>query len=284
VVVLAGPGEPPAQKYRHRGMSNLVGVRLLVVSSTLIALAACGQPDSGLNEPGTPSTSYRGTWQLISGRGPEGEVPLIGYYRITLQINRRTLGGTAACNRYGGDVAIVGGSFEMQTGAMTAMACRADVMESEAAYLAALGAAETIAQEGNTLILAGDATELRFELLPPIPTSELTDTRWELESLISGQIDDSATSSAASAELLINSDGTVTGSTGCRELHGEWIEDGDEILFATFGAEGDCPEELQEQDGHVVGVLGDGFTVEIDGDQLTVLSRGGLGLTYRASR
>lgn len=76
----------------------------------------------------------------------------------------------------------------------------------------------------------------------------------------------------------------MTGSTGCRELHGEWIEDGDEVLFATFGAEGNCPEELREQDGHVVGVLGDGFTVKIDGDQLTIFSRGGLGLAYRASK
>ena len=264
-------------------MSNLFDVRLLIVSSALIALAACAQPDSGLNEPGGPSTSYRGTWQLISGRGPEGEVSVIGDFRITLQIDRRSLGGTAACNRYGGDVTIEGGSFEMRSGVMTGMACRSDVMESETAYLAALGAADTIAREGNTLILAGDATELRFELLPPIPTAELIDTRWELESLISGRTDDSVASSTAPAELLINSDGTVTGSTGCRELHGEWIEDGDEILFATFGAEGNCPEELQAQDGHVVGVLGDGFTVEIDGDQLTIFSRG-RGLAYRASR
>jgi len=104
-------------------MSNLFGVRLLIVSSALIALAACAQPDSGLNEPGGPSTSYRGTWQLISGRGPEGEVSVIGDFRITLQIDRRSLGGTAACNRYGGDVTIEGGSFEMRSGAMTGMAC-----------------------------------------------------------------------------------------------------------------------------------------------------------------
>jgi heat shock protein HslJ len=259
-------------------MRDLAGVRSLIVSSALIALACCGQPGAGLDEP-----AYRGTWELVSGRGPGGEVPLIEDYRITLQIDRTTVGGTAACNRYGGDVTIDGGSFRMRGGSMTEMACRPDVMESEAAYMAALGAAETIAREGDTLVLAGDATELRFERLPAIPTADLIDTRWELESLIFGQSGDSVVSSAAPAELLLDSDGTVSGSTGCRELYGEWIEDGDEILFTTFGADGDCPEELQEQDGHVVGVLGDGFTVEIDGDQLVVSSSGGLGLAYRVS-
>jgi heat shock protein HslJ len=260
-------------------MRNLAGVRSLVVWSALIALAGCGQPDAGPDAP-----SYRGTWELVSGRGPDGEVALIEDYRITLQIDRTTAGGTAACNHYGGDVTIDGGSFRMRGASMTEMACRPDVMEAEAAYMAALGAAQTIAREGDTLVLAGDATELRFELVPPVPTADLIDTRWELESLISGGSGDSAVSSAAPAELLLDSDGTVSGSTGCRELDGEWIEDGDEILFTTFGADGTCPEELQDQDDHVVGVLGDGFTVEIDGDQLTVSSSGGLGLVYRASR
>lgn len=36
------------------------------------------------------------------------------------------------------------------------------------------------------MILTGDGTELRFEIVPPIPTAGLIDTRWELRSLIYG--------------------------------------------------------------------------------------------------
>jgi hypothetical protein len=58
---------------------------------------------------------------------------------------------------------------------------------------------------------------------------------------------------------------------------------GDEILAAELAAEGHCPAGLAEQDGHVVTVLGDGFTVAIEGNQLTLTSTGNLGLVYRTS-
>ncbi len=211
-------------------------------------------------------------------------MPVIDGFRITLDLRDENASGTAACNWYGSDVVIRGGSFATRGGSMTEMACRPDVMESESSYLAGLRAADAITREGDTLILRGTETELHFELMPPIPTAELIDIRWELESLIYGSSKDSVASSAAPAHLVLQSDGTLTGSTGCRELHGEWIERGDEIAFTTFGADGECSEELREQDGHVVGVLGDGFTVDIDGDQLKVFSRGGLGLVYRAPK
>jgi hypothetical protein len=35
-----------------------------------------------------------------------------------------------------------------------------------------------------------------------------------------------------------------------------------------------CPADLANQDGYVVGVLGDGFTVAIEGDRLTVTAMG----------
>ena len=255
---------------------------VVAMFAAMIALAACGEPGSGMTGSGDESLSYRGTWQLVSGRGPDGEVPVIEDYRITLTMDGGSLTGTAACNRYGGEVATDGGIFRFEAGAMTAMGCRSDVLESEDMYMAALGAADRIARVEDTLILSGNATKLRFDLSPPIPIAEVTDIRWHLVSLVT-ETDDRVESRAAPAELTIDSDGTLMGSTGCRDLHGEWIEDGDEILFAKFGADGTCLAELQEQDGHVVGVLGDGFTVLITGDQMELSSPGGFGLVYRAA-
>jgi heat shock protein HslJ len=81
---------------------------------------------------------------------------------------------------------------------------------------------------------------------------------------------------------VLTSDGTLSGSTGCRELEGEWTERGDELLFTRLAAEGHCSEDLKEQDSHVLSVLGDGFTARIDGQTLMLLSKGELGLGYRA--
>lgn len=85
------------------------------------------------------------------------------------------------------------------------------------------------------------------------------------------------------ATLEFRADGTLSGSTGCRKLTGTYVVKGDEILATELAAEGRCPKDLADQDAHVVTVLGDGFTVAIEGDQLTLMSMGNLGLVYRSS-
>ena len=50
--------------------------------------------------------------------------------------------------------------------------------------------------------------------------------------------------------------------------HGPYLVAGDEIETPNLRADGDCPVELERQDGHVIGVLEGGFTVAIEGDRL----------------
>jgi heat shock protein HslJ len=262
----------PQRKLRSGGLR----VPSILVAIVLSA-SACGGNGAAV-DPG-----YVGTWGLTEGRGPEGEVSLVDGYPITLIVSEGEVGGRSGCNGYGGQAEIDGSSFRLTEGLeMTAIGCDPPVMEAEGAYVAALSAADTIRRVDDTLVLTGPDTELRFVLVPPPPIAELTDTVWHLRSLIDGSGPDGVASSAEPAELVIGSDGSVSGTTGCRDLHGTWVESGDQILFAEFGAEGDCPASLQDQDGHVVTVLGDGFIAEIDGQTLTLTSQGGLGLQYSA--
>ncbi len=259
-----------------------LGVRVGLIGLCASA-AACGAAGPPSGAASTSPTSYTGTWRLTDGRGPNGEVPLVKGYRITLHLAGNEIGGTAACNTYGAKVEIEDDSFGLADGLSgTEMACEPQVMDSEAAYLDALSEVEAIARAGKTLTLTGRDTELRFELLPAPPTAELTDTMWYLESLIEGTGSQTTARSADRARLVLRSDGTLSGSTGCREFEGEWIERGDEIIFARLAVEGHCPEELRQQDGHVLGVLGDGFTARIEGHIVMLLDQGDLGLAYRA--
>lgn len=255
----------------------------------LIALCvigiACGQSGKApTGDSGSPSP-YTGAWRLTDGRGPDGEVPLVKGYRITLDITDRKAGGTAACNSYGGDLDINGDSFSLKGGlVMTEMACDPGAMDSEAAYIDALAAVDTIAREGRTLTLTGPGTELRYEALSPPPIAQLSDTTWRLESLIEGIGPEGTAVSAAPARLTLRSDGELSGSTGCREFEGEWLQQGDEILFTRLITEGVCPPELRQQDNHVLGVLGDGFTAEVEEQSLTVFGKTELGLQYVAEK
>ncbi|MDQ3618859.1 MAG: META domain-containing protein [Actinomycetota bacterium] len=265
----------------------LVGATSFAVRAGLVALCliatACGEAGEAPGGGPVSSTRYSGAWRLTDGRGPDGEVPVIKGYRITLDIGDRKAGGTAACNSYGGDLDINGDSFSLKGGlAMTEMACDPEAMDSEAAYMEALAAVDTIAREGGSLTLTGPDAELHFEGLSPPPIAQLTDTIWRLDSLIEGIGPEGTAVSAAPARLILMSDGKLSGSTGCREFDGEWQQRGDEILFTRLTTEGNCPPDLQDQDNYILGVLGDGFTAEIEGQSLTVFAKAELGLHYVA--
>jgi heat shock protein HslJ len=154
-------------------------------------------------------------------------------------------------------------------------------MASEEAYLTALRHSDRIARDGDSLVVSGPESSLRFERLVPVPEAALVDTAWVLGRLIDG--DTSVQAGGEPATLELRSDGTFTGSTGCRQLTGTFVIRGDEILATRMSADGHCQAGLAEQDAHVVGVLGDGFTVTIDGDGLTLTAMGSLGLSYRSA-
>ena len=252
-------------------------------ASVLILLLATGCGSLG----GTPSPEPRGdpqgSWRLVESQTPDGPIPLVDDHPITLTIGGSSISGTAACNRYGASIEPGPGGVALSELNMTAMACAPDeVMRAEAAYIEALSGIRSIHGEGDELLLEGPGVTLRFATLPSPPTAELTDTPWQLETLVVGDVAMPAVGEAAS--LLLRSDGTFSGSTGCRTFEGRWIEDGAQLLATQMSMDDRaCPAELADQDGHVVSVIGDGFVPTVEEDLLTLMDPGGAGLVYRAS-
>jgi heat shock protein HslJ len=159
------------------------------------------------------------------------------------------------------------------------MACQPDVMESEQAFLSVLQRPLTLARDGDTLAMMGEGVELEFSIIPPVEPTALAGTTWQLETVIIGE---AATSVRGHATLVLNEDGTMEGSTGCRDLSGTYAVDGDELVFTELAAAGDCPADLAEQDGRVISVL-EAARIEIDGNHLRLRSAGGEGLDYLAA-
>ena len=98
-------------------------------------------------------------------------------------------------------------------------------MEAEQAYLAALATVDTVVLQGDTLLLTGPATELVFGPNEPAPLDEFLDRIWLLESYTTGD----ETFEAAPADLVLNSDGTVEATTGCRSVTGEYVVAGGQV-------------------------------------------------------
>lgn len=261
-----------------RDMKELLRIPLVLV----LLVAGCG----GSVTPGVedPDAGAQGSWQLVEGRGASGPVPILETHRITLTFEDGRAGGTAACNHYGGEVEIDGSELRIDQLAGTDMACEPpEAMEAERLYLDALTGVTAFERTGERLTLTGPDVELVYERLEPPPTAEMTGTRWELESLVHGSGADGTVSSVRGGYLLLEENGTFTGSTGCRELSGEWTRSGDTIHATSMQADGDCTADLEEQDRHVIEVLGDGFRAEVDGQQLALTNPNGeAGLIYRA--
>ena len=139
------------------------GVALLAVG---VATACGGVAPVG----GSGDERPTGSWVLTEGEHGGAEVPLVDGHDITLTIEDDSWGGTAACNSYGATVTVDGDRLEITELSQTEMACvNGGVMESEAAYLAAFAAVERYVEDGDHLVLEGDAAHLRYEELPPEP-------------------------------------------------------------------------------------------------------------------
>lgn len=250
--------------------------RLALVIAITLSVTACLGSDF--------ADSVEGAWELRSGTHQGETVPILGSHPITMTLEDGEIGGTAACNSYGGRYRISGNSFEIEDGlAVTEMACQPqEVMESERRFLEALVAVDTVELGDQELLLRSEATELQFTLLPPVPTADLLGTTWVLEALVQGDAVSSPMTQAEPATLELSPDGTFTGSTGCRTISGIYQITGAEVQFTEFSAEGECPEELTEQDSRVISALEGGFRVEIDGEQMTTWVAGDERLVYRS--
>ncbi len=274
-------------------------IRLLWTVVAVLLLVACGDGSGPPAGEGDGTDTPAGSWVLVDAT-PTIEVPADA--RVTLEVEAEgdawQIGGTAACNSYGGTVVTDGSAWQGQGYSQTEMGCEEPRMSIERAYLDALQAIHTWTRpSADELVLTGPDVELRFEELPPVPTAALTATTWVLDGLVSGAGPEASVAStvagADEATLHLDPDGTVDASTGCRTFVGEWTQSGDEVLLTTFGVRDDspnvaadgtttCDDAVVDQEDHVLSVLGDGFRAEIDGQRLTLTSRDGLGLVYRA--
>jgi heat shock protein HslJ len=219
---------------------------------------------------------------LAAGTVDGTRLALDDRYRVTMTIEGGDIGGRAACNSYGGTLAVSDGAVTVGDLAWTEMACEPAVMEIESAFLNGLMRVRTATRTTDTASLSGEGVEFSFTLLTPVPTADLIGVTWVLDTIIEGDTASSTVTAAHPATLHLDPDGTFEGSTGCRAVSGEYVVAGDTVRFTSFGAAGECPTDLARQDGHVIAVLEDAFTVSIDGNRLTLTARGGAGLSYLA--
>lgn len=250
--------------------------RILILAILVSVPAACGT-EPPLAQP----IDLTGSWQLTSGSHGEVMLEPIPTHPVTLEFTADRVGGTAACNGYGGTFDASTGALSISDLSITEMACDPpETMDLERLYIEALVAVNEATIEGTTLTLSGPETTLEFEAIPPVPTADLLGTVWVLDGLVNRDSVSSVSGDRATLELF--SDGSLLGSTGCRLLTGTYVESAGSIETTTLAADGECPDDLFDQDSQVISVLEGPFQPKIEGQSLTLTRSGGEGLTFRA--
>jgi heat shock protein HslJ len=261
-------------------------MRATVAILLVLLLAGCARfaPGAGGSASPAPSaapTDVIGAWVLVRGMNAGASIDVPDGWRVTLSFSDDGEVGGQACNHYGGTYDLDDGRISFSAMSMTEMACEEPMMTVEAAYHAALAAVSTVERTGDRLTLGGNGVELVFELLPPVPDAALQDTEWLLDSLVQGE---AVSSVQGEPGLTLNADGTIAGSTGCRDFSGEYVVIGDEVEVTSLATTDQaCEAEMEAQDSFVLEVIEGGFTVAIEGNRLTLGKADGTGLGYRAA-
>jgi heat shock protein HslJ len=247
--------------------------RVLVLLAALVA--ACG--GAGTTTTGA-GLSLVNNWELLEGTVDGVPIPE-GDFRITLLMENGTVGGVAACNSYGGQYTADDAFLSFGLMGQTEMACAEPAMSAESTFLNALSRVESYVVAAEQLTLSGEDVSLVFAAIPPIETAPLFEQRWVLESLVQGE---AVSSVQGYGFLLLTEGGAFSGSTGCRNVDGIFIVVADEIVPTSFGAEGECPPEMGQQDSHFISVIEGGFSTSVKEDRLTLMDPDGNGLQFRA--
>jgi heat shock protein HslJ len=248
--------------------------RAAFLLAAVLVLAACGGGAGGVPD-------VAGEWEFAGGTADGADLPRPGGAAATLEVDGDELRGVAFCNHWFSSYRLSGSSFAVSGLGSTEMGCEPDVMAAESAFLAALGAVDTVAADADGLLLTGDDVELRFTRVAPVPDSPLEGTGWVLESVVDGQT--ASSTLGEPAVLRLDDDGTAEATTGCRTITGRWLlENGALVIDDLLADGGECPPEVAQQDAVVTAVLEAGPTTGITEDRLTLTTDDGRGLVYRA--
>jgi heat shock protein HslJ len=245
---------------------------IAVVAATLVACSLL------------PASGFDGAWRLSAGTVDGQEIAVPANPPMTLTLAGSEVGGSGGCNSFGGSVAVTGDQVDFGDLASTLIGCDEPLARGEQIYLTALGRVERGARDGASLTLRGTGVELRFTAIAPTPAAALIGTRWQLESIITG---DAAMSAIGieQATLLFGDGGTVAGSTGCRDFAVAFSGDArrtsiDPVRIAT----GDCSGPSMTIEQAVLATLADGATAHVEQDRLIVDGTAGRRLEYRAGQ
>lgn len=219
-----------------------------------------------------PGAALEGvTWHLTRG------VALPDGLAVSVRFAGGTVAGSAGVNRYRAEYVVVGGRLRLGPTMTTKIGGDPDRLAAESDFLTLLGAVDGFAVDPSTGRLtlrdAADEPILWFDAVPEI-APELTG-RWDVTRVRrDGEL--VAPSESADAHLVLDADGSVTGSTGADRLRGRARTDGDRLYLGPISpTRAGASSEAKDEGAAFLAALEEAAAFRLDGDRLTLLDADG---------
>ena len=246
---------------------------LLTLLMISLAISACSSQVTQKS-----SASLIGAWKLTAYGAADAPTPAVEGVEAGLTFNDDgTITGSSGCNGLGGDYTVEGDQITFGEFVSTLMACDDPIMAQEEAAHKVMTGTATYKIEGDTLTITKNdmvlvLTKSTGSADEPTAPASLTGA-WKLTSFGTRDTLSSALSDVE-ANLTFNEDGTITGTSGCNELGGDYTVAGDQITFneivSTLKL---CDTPLMEQEEAMQQVLTETATYQIDAITLTITNQ-----------
>lgn len=246
---------------------------LLIVLLTALTVSACtAEPGQGVPED---SGSLIGDWKLTAYGPANAPTPAVAGVDAGLTFNEDgTVSGTSGCNGLGGDYSVEGDKITFGEFVSTLIACDDPIMRQEEAAHRVMTGTATYTIEDDTLTITNNDTVLvltrgTLSTEEPAEPASLIGA-WKLTAYGPADAPTPAVEDV-DAGLTFKEDGTVSGSSGCNGLGGDYTVEGNRITFGEFVSTlmaCDDPIMAQEEAAHTV--MTGTATYKIEGDRLTI--------------
>ena len=218
-------------------------------------------------------------WVLVSYLNAAGEtVTALADREVTAEFGPDgRVAGNGGCNRYFASYTVDGGNLTIGQAGSTMMACEpVEIMNQEAAFLAALGSAAAWHVEGEQLHIlnAADETIILFQASQP---ASLTGTTWTATNYNNGRQAVVSLVADTTITATFSEDGQLNGSAGCNNFMTSYTLDGQNMTIQPAATTRKmCPGEgVMEQETLFLTALTTAATWSISGNELELRTADG---------
>lgn len=245
---------------------------LLTLVIISLAILGCSAQNA---EPS--SATLIGAWKLAAYGPADAPIPAVEGAGAGLTFNEDgTVTGSSGCNGLGGDYTVAGDQITFGEFVSTLMACDDPIMSQEGIVHQVITGTGSYKIEGDTLTLSNNGMVLVFRrgasgAEEPSGSASLIGA-WKLSPYGSADVLSSALADVE-AGLMLDEDGTLTGTSGCNEFGGGFTVEGDQITFKEIVSTLKlCDTPLMGQEEAMQQALTETANYQIDGDTLTIMN------------